>query len=270
MYGYLKLDSKCPEKIQKVYRKNYCFLCRCLGEHYGFLSRFILSYDVTVFLLCVTNENYLEDIKKISCFNKEVKPAYDYEFSKSIAAFSLLLTYYKIKDDLNDEASFKAKTLYFLFKRKINRAKDEYPLMDKIIDLHYSNIAKLESLNKNLEEIADEFGQLLTGVAINCFNLKDDVMIKSLRYLARWVYFIDAIDDLDEDIKKNRFNPFKGKTISLKELVNSKYLMIKKQLDFLKDDIDGIEFSTDINHQIIKRVLFYSIPDTTFNILKEQ
>ena len=132
MYGYLKLDNFTPEEYQKAYKKYYCYLCRTLGYHYGFKSRFILSYDVTLFLICVTNESYLKDIIKVTCFNKEVRVAMDYEYSKKIAAFSLLLTYYKVKDDLLDENSFKAKFIYFLYKDKMNKAKKDFPLMTRI------------------------------------------------------------------------------------------------------------------------------------------
>jgi hypothetical protein len=268
MFGYLKLDNHCPEQIQKSYKKYYCYLCRSLQAHYGFWARFILSYDVTLFLITVTDENYLSGVNKITCFNKEATKTYGLLHSKSIAAFTLILSYYKIKDDLNDDKSFKARLLYFLYKGKINKARKDFPLMDQILDEHYSKIALLEKKSATLLEIAEEFSKLLVEVAVKCFDLKDDMMLKGLRYVARWVYFIDALDDLDDDIKKNRFNPFKSMALSKEQLVNENYLVIKKHLDSLREEISELNFNKTINHQVLNRIIYYSVPDSTFNILK--
>lgn len=268
MYGYLKLDSYCPDDIKKAYKKYYCYVCRNLEAHYGFKSRFILSYDVTLFLLCVTSHEYLENIEKIKCFNKEAKITYTYEYSKRIAALSLLLVYYKIKDDLNDENSFKAKLSYFIYKRMIKKAQKEFPMMDEIIASHYCKISILEEKNSSLNEIGLEFSLLLTELAEKCFDLKDESKKSCLRYFGRWVYFIDAVDDLDKDIKKNRFNPLKNIATSLSQLVNEKYLVFKENIDLLNKDLENIKLSNSINDKIIKRLIFYSIPDTTFRIIK--
>ena len=49
-----------------------------------------------------------------------------------------------IENDVNDEKSLKAKLLYLFYKGKINKARKDFPLMDNILNEHYSKISQLE------------------------------------------------------------------------------------------------------------------------------
>lgn len=270
MFGYLKLDETAPKNLSKLYHKNYCYLCRCLGKHYGIKSRFILSYDVALFLIIVTKDDYLESINKVECFNKEVKPVLNDDLSKKIAAFCLLLLAYKCDDDINDNNSFKAKFVKMLFRGKIKRAKKAFPLMDNLLKEYHIKMNELEHTNSSLEEMEITFSNMMVEIAEKCFGLSDESRLKALDYLSKWLYFIDALDDLDDDVRDNTFNYLKKYASSLKELTNEKYNVILNHIAFLNKFKESIEFDDDNNTKIIKRVINYTVSDTNFNVIAKR
>lgn len=270
MFGYLKLDENCPKNLNTLYKKNYCYLCRCLDKHYGVISRFILSYDVSLFLISVTKDSYLSDVETVTCFNKEARVSYEYEHSKSIAALCLLLVYYKCEDDIHDNNSFKAKCVKFLYGRKFKKAKRDFPLMDEILKDYHEKMSKLENTDSKLETMEDMFSAMMVELAVKCFNLTDVNRIKALSYLAKWLYFIDALDDLDDDIEDDTFNYLKEWSNSFKDLKYNNYDKILDHISYLNKFKEDIVYDDDLNSMILKRMINYSVSDTNFNVLTKR
>ena len=129
MFGYIKLDGYASKNQKDYFRKNYCFLCRSLDKHYGFFSRLFVSYDVTFFTVLFSEENYLKDVSKISCYKSTsmLKSRLKDEFSKKIAALNLALAAGELKDNINDKDKFYAKIAYKLYGRVFKKVKKDYP-----------------------------------------------------------------------------------------------------------------------------------------------
>lgn len=270
MFGYLKLDENCPKNLEQLYKKNYCYLCRSLDKHYGIISRFILSYDVSLFLISVTKDTYLSDVPSVTCFNKEARVSYDYEHSKSIAALCLLLVYYKCEDDINDNNSFKAKFVKFLYGRKFKKAKKDFPLMDQILKEYHDKMNRLEHIDSKLEIMEEMFATMMVELAMKCFGLEDENRIKTLSYLAKWLYFIDALDDLDDDIKDDTFNYLKEWANSFSDLKYYHYDKVLDHINYLNKFKEDIVFDDDLNTLILKRMVNYTVSDTNFNVLTKR
>ena len=69
MFGYIKPYNQ-ELKLKEIQRYSgcYCALCDQLKRDYGFLSRFILNYDVTFLLICLDYFAAEEkDARKIRC-----------------------------------------------------------------------------------------------------------------------------------------------------------------------------------------------------------
>ncbi|MDR3552111.1 MAG: DUF5685 family protein, partial [Clostridia bacterium] len=68
------------------------------------------------------------------------------------------------------------------------------------------------------DEAADATGKMLSSLMERCAH--DDtqrrVYARLGYFLGRWIYFIDAADDLDDDLKSGGYNPF-ASAFSLKE-----------------------------------------------------
>jgi hypothetical protein len=102
MFGYLKFYKELGGTYYNRFKKNYCYLCRSLQNKYGFSSRFTLSFDITFFLLTISEEDYLSKLNKVSCINKLDDDYSNYIYTDKIAALNLLLACAKIEDDILD------------------------------------------------------------------------------------------------------------------------------------------------------------------------
>lgn len=266
MFGYLKFYRELGGTHFKQFKKNYCYLCRSLDKKYGVMSRLVLSYDTTLFLCAVTDQNYLSNIKSVGCINKLSDHYGDYEYTDKIAALNLLLASAKCEDDVLDENSLKAKLVNFVFYIPFTKAKRKHPKMWNLIKERYTYIRELEKENASLNEIEDYFSKFMIELATEFFNLKDDNMKKLIYFACRWLYFIDAFDDYEKDINKNRFNPLIFKNDSLEE----KLMFFNTHMEELFSLIDGIKPLKDVNYQIVYKIATQGIPLTNFKILKSK
>ena len=70
-------------------------------------------------------------------------------------------------------------------------------------------LQQLERQNcPSLDRMADQFARIMTAmVPENRDELTRRVLEQLLYHLGRWIYLIDAWDDLDEDLARGRYNP---------------------------------------------------------------
>ena len=85
-----------------------------------------------------------------------------------------------------------------------------YPMLDKT----FLDICYLAALGLSIDEIAHPFSEIV-GKILNLYPEEfegDSEEIRGNLYelgysLGKWIYIIDALDDLKEDMEKNKFNP---------------------------------------------------------------
>ena len=97
-----------------------------------------------------------------------------------------------------------------LLKRDIKKLEKKYPQKAEIIRKSLSKLSEYEKAQEtNIDKPAEQFGILLGEVAA----MKDDEWSDELRVLGnnlgRFIYLLDAYDDLEKDEKKNNYNVFK-------------------------------------------------------------
>ena len=95
-------------------------------------------------------------------------------------------------------------------KKDIKKLEKKYPHKAEIIRKSLSKLSEYEKAQEtNIDKPAEQFGILLGEVAA----MKDDEWSDELRVLGnnlgRFIYLMDAYDDLEKDEKKNNYNVFK-------------------------------------------------------------
>lgn len=270
MFGYIKLDKKCSKSIKTIFKKNYCVLCRSIEQNYGQLSRFMLSFDVTFMMILFSNQHLLESVEKVHCFKnrKTFKTLCSNEIIKKCAALNLAMAQAELLDHINDDKSFLAKTLLFIYKRPFRKVKNEYPDMWKRLMESYSRFDEYEKANRPLEDLENLFSNLITSIALKDFNIKDIYTLRILSYVSKWLYFIDACDDLDKDIKSSSFNPLK-KYESCHKLFCENYAYISKHINEIKDGL-SIENIPDANRYVVNRIVFWGLPESTLKVIQRK
>ncbi len=223
MFGYIIVNrDELKFKEYDVYHSYYCGLCKSLQERYGFLGQASLSFDMTFMLLLLTGLYEPETILGAHrCIAHPFKkhPARRNIYTDYIADMNVLFTLYKCQDDWADEKKV-YKLLYGKFlskKRRKQRAVYEEKVK-KLRHLMYEfNAAEAAAAAKedpeeiDIDEIAGLFGRVLGEM----LSPKEDEWSESLRrmgfFLGKFIYLLDAYEDVEQDIKKGTFNPFKGK-----------------------------------------------------------
>lgn len=183
-----------------------------MGNSCGFRARISLSYDMTFLTAFLHNiKNVDVQMKKERCILHWIVPRYvvqDDAITQYVAAVNIILTYYKLQDDIEDEKKGKFKQSFF--KKGYQKAKKKYPKIDEIVAKYMQILHKLERERcSSIDRVADPFGCLVAELV--AFNLEEKMSeaVEKVSYnIGKWIYLIDALDDYDKDIQKQNYNPF--------------------------------------------------------------
>lgn len=217
MFGYVKV-AKDELKVREynVYKSYYCGLCKTLKSEYGYLSRFGLNYDsvfLALLLSSVTNDDY--DCKNEICIAHPTKKTPIMKKNDSLiysAAVMMILTLLKLEDDIRDEKSIKAVITYCLLIRAKRKVKKRYRELYNTCRNQINKLSNLENnMCKNIDELSDCFANLLKILFAPDF-INDEPSKRILSHigymLGRFIYILDAYEDIEKDKKNNSFNPF--------------------------------------------------------------
>ena len=170
----------------------------------------------------------------------------------------------ELRDHIHDDKSLLAKLLLCIYKRPFSKVKKEYPEMHGALMEGYARFDEYEKANKSVDEIEDMFADLIVGLATREFGITDQVKLDQLAFVAKWLYFIDACDDLDKDIRSGAFNALKHFG-SCRELFEKHYDYVSAHLDKIRGAIVPVKAS-DVNAVTTNRIVFYGIPESTYQV----
>lgn len=217
MFGYIKIFKPHLRICEfDTYKSVYCGLCKELGKSFGIISRFTLSYDFTFLAMldmAVNNKNI--NITKQRCIAHPWKKTVcadcteDFSFTASVAVICI---YHKLQDDKHDKEIKKkilASMLLPFIKKHYKKAYLKYPELSKIVEAEMENQYKLEKEKcKSLDRASEPTANIMKAITEEIFQ---DKKIKRLLgrmgyLLGRYVYFCDAIQDLQDDFEHNNYN----------------------------------------------------------------
>ncbi|MCR5348423.1 MAG: DUF5685 family protein [Bacilli bacterium] len=262
MYGYIRLDSKANKKLVDYWKVNYCYLCRAIEREFGQKSRFTLSYDVTFLAVLLKRSDFFQ-VKKIHCFGNV--NAFNDEDFRVLAAINVMLAIEMIRDKRYDDGAFWAVLAEKSFHRQEKKIRREFPGIYEKIHRFYEDFREMERRNESCENLANSFGTLMESLGNEQLHLEEE-RVSVLASVARWLYVIDALDDLDKDIKSGQFNPLKSIASSGKEL-------LLEHQDYWDELYKGLFAEaalddSDISTFVIRRLYYYSIPTKTAEVMR--
>jgi len=221
MLGYITPEK--PElKLREfeIYSAYYCGICKSIGKRYGQLPRLSLSYDSVLLALIIAGINPdVENIKILRCIVHPAKKrsiVYDSDEIDYAADILLMLAYFKLKDDYQDEKKLKSAIGAGFMKgvfHKLRKIKEEKAIIvqDKLIELTELEKEKCASIDQS----AEPFAKLMEEVfdSSDSFNNGYNTDIECKKnyrrigyHLGKWIYLIDAYDDIEDNIKSGSYN----------------------------------------------------------------
>lgn len=216
MFGYI-IVNKAEMKFKEfdIYQSYYCGLCRKLKEKYGVSGQLSLSYDMTFLLMLLTGlYDPATDLSSCKCiahpFERHVTRSN--LLTEYIADMNVLFTYYKCQDDWEDEKKLHKLIYGKLLEGKTGRLKKDYGEKVRTINLLMHDLNEEEKSGRSdIDTLSGLFGRIMAAIVV----CREDEWSENLNrfgfYLGKFIYILDAYEDVEEDIRKGTFNPLKKK-----------------------------------------------------------
>lgn len=248
-----------------------------LGSEFSQSLRMGLSYDFSFLALMLSSvDNEKEEIKNEKCVIHPISKrpvSKEEEFIRYSAYMSVINTYFKFKDDVNDSKKIKSFIALIFYKSHLNKAKKKYPEEYKKIKYYLSVLSRKEKEKcSDTDEVADCFGKILellfSPEFLNCDKITKKALSNFGYNLGRFIYLADAVNDIDEDIKKENYNPVVlkyGKEIGegIKEKLD---YSLTFTLENIAKAFELIEFKK--NREIIENIIYLGLRKSKDRALK--
>lgn len=219
MLGYVQIykpDLKVRE--YEIYQGYYCGVCKYIGREYGQLPRMALSYDAA-FLACLlaSVDDTPDSPAQEHCIVHHIKKKTiirnrAIEFAGDLM---LILAWYKLIDDAQDEGKKSAKAAMKLLHNIHRKLTSRYPALCDGIE---KNLAALNRLEKekcaSIDQVAEPFAGIMEVIfregsrTLYSDNEKLHQIFAKIGYhMGKWIYLMDAVDDIEENIESGAYNP---------------------------------------------------------------
>ncbi|MCL2321264.1 MAG: DUF5685 family protein [Oscillospiraceae bacterium] len=240
MFGKVKpFIPQLKMKDYALFNEYYCGLCLSIKYNFGNISRLSLSFDM-VFLAILLDSlrDEMNLSKKLYCIMRPVKGTFaklNSDVLDYCSYLNIYLNYFKIEDDLQDKDKMFSNIYKLIFSKYL---KENAWKLD--MDYMRDELKVLKSYEKNpdgldLDSLSMPFSSLIGY--ISSFYFKgypfEDTLYKLGFSLGKWIYIIDAYEDLFNDMKYNKFNPicaiFNDSCMTYEELRS----FIKNRIEFM-------------------------------------
>ena len=274
MLGYVTI-AKSELKIREydVYQGYYCGICKAIGKRCGQLPRLNLSYDsVFLAMILASLDEGKEEIQQQNCIAHPIKkrpvvldqPAIDYA-----ADVMVILAYHKFLDDWNDDKSALGLAGKTALTSSYKRLAKQYPDVCTKVEESLKALSALEKTQcGSLDLTADAFADVMEALFDGYFDEENTPRQRILgqlgRWLGRWIYVIDALDDYARDVEKDAYNPFRFRKNQLEGIEDILY-------NYLAEMVNAYDLlQIKKNQGIIENILLMGLRQRTDAILKER
>lgn len=226
MFGYIRINKfDLTFREFEHYKSMYCGICKYIKRNYGEIPRLSLNYDITFLQLVLTSiYNPKGRVFYERCI---VNPFKEKKHSQnSISGYScamnIILAYYKLEDDVRDNKDLKSKLARLALKKSFEMAENLYNDKALAIKKYLGDLAELEKDQKSdLDKLSNSFGNVMSQIfdyipnesGFARYKEREDISLRLKKIgfnLGKYIYILDAFEDLEEDIIRGRFNPFKS------------------------------------------------------------
>ena len=211
MYGYVTMNrAEMKFKEYDVYHAYYCGLCRELKEKGGPLLQLSLSYDLTFLTLLLSSlyePEYEEGKMRCLAHPFEAHPYVRNHYTSYVADMNRILLFFKTEDDWRDEKKILRKLYGNLLKCKNKKTMSCYRKKSERIMEEMKKLRVMEEAGEdNPDAPASCFGNILAEVFAPNQDEWSDTLREIGYYMGRFIYIMDAYDDMEKDEKKKNYN----------------------------------------------------------------
>lgn len=214
MFGYVVANSdELKVKEWKEYKAFYCGLCSSLGKRHGAKGQVTLNYDCVFIAILLTGlyEPVTSEGKKFCPLHPTAKKAVlSNEMVDYVADIDIMLAYHNLKDGWQDEKNVAKWLGYKALESDYRKTAEKYPRQKEALEVYMKTLNEIQERNDdNIDAAAGATGIMMGEMLV----YKEDEWTSYLRkigfYLGKFIYLMDAYDDLEDDIKNKQYNVWK-------------------------------------------------------------
>lgn len=217
MFGYVRpVRNNLTEQQKADYQAVYCGLCDVMGRRFGLAARMTLSYDFVFLAMLLSPGKDGMDHAKRRCPAHPLRRKncmYCLSGMDLAADESMILVWHKLMDDIADKSlprSIPSRTAALFLRKAYRQAACRCPDFDRETAECLKNLGVLERENSpSMDRAADTFARILRAAAPASGeeSARQRATAQILYHVGRWIYLVDAWDDLKEDRADGRYNP---------------------------------------------------------------
>lgn len=212
MFGYITINA--PElKIRdyQTYHSFYCGMCRSLKKKYGRFGQLALNYDLTFLAMLQTGlYEQPEEVDRRFC---ALHPTRKMEVCSNLAVeyaadMTMLLAYFQYLDHWEDDGNAAYLAEAAVLRKKVRKLSGQYPRQFGAV-VRYVKLLRLaqQKGESDLDVIAGLTGTMLGEIFVMQEDEWSDTLRKTGFFLGKFIYLMDAYEDLEKDEKKGSYNP---------------------------------------------------------------
>lgn len=266
MFGYITVNKE-ELKLREFreYHSYYCGLCMALKKGGGSSARLTLTYDMTFLILVLTGlyepeSKYYGHRCALHFGRKENICENEYFFYA--ADMNVLLSYHNLLDDWEDEKKVEKLALANLLRKSYQKISAKYSRQNQAV-LQY--MEKLKQCEKFAEENPDRpagyTGELLGEIFVYKQDGWKESLYKMGYYLGKFIYLMDAYEDIEEDKKQGNYNPFSlyfaGRKIGKEEQEQTCYQILRMMIAEAAKEFERLPILK--NSEIIRNILYSGV-----------
>lgn len=213
MFGYVIVNKDALDKEQlDRYRSVYCAVCSSIRDISGVKGTITLRYDLVLLALILGSVNETEQtiVKERCPVHPLTRSAMIRDrYTEYAAGAGILLDCLKLEDDIRDDGKNVDKAALALLRKGYDRAAALYPELTHTLEEKLREMSRLEEEKcRDADRMAGLFGEIMGAL----FTPDRGSIMNRYLYdfgmsLGRYLYMLDACLDLEEDIRKGRYNP---------------------------------------------------------------
>jgi hypothetical protein len=283
MFGYV-MPCKPELKIKdyQVFKGYYCGLCKIINHRYSFFSRALLSYDCAFLYLLFSSLSPETPVSRreacafVPYSKKQVIFAPESDYA---AGMNILLMHHKLRDNAVDDKNFFCYILKWLFMGAYKKSERQYSEVAQSIVQKLKNLRTLELNNESsLDKPAHEFAlinaDLFSKAPFEWLSKEERTSLGDFGYnLGRFIYLLDAYDDLEKDIQKKHYNPLLNRFGYAQDLPEFKK-SIKEDMEFnlyysLSEAAKHYEsLKIEKNRDLLDNIIYLGLKGKTADVLE--
>ena len=280
LFGYIKCYKSELKVIEyDSYKAIYCGLCKRLKESYGFSASFTLSYDFAflAILKASLDESCMEYDSKTRCTVNPFKKVICCT-SSSVLDYScdmaMIILYHKLKDNIADGKTIdriKTAPLLPFATSFYKKSRKKYPEISDFIEENMTLQKKLELENTSrIDDASNPSAKSLAFIFENLAKSESEKRILNRLgyFLGRWVYLIDAVDDMLDDQKNGCYNVLLSQSFTKETYSDAKKSILPSLNLTLGEIINAYELlEVQRFKPILDNILYMGLPNVQKGII---